>query len=700
MRKIYFLLVICFGFAAQAQIVNIPDANFKAKLLLASTSNPIASTQAPNAVGSFTTYNTIDTNGDGEIQQSEAIQIKCLNLYSSTISNLTGIEAFTQLQSLWCNQNQLTQLDVVNLNNLKFFNCSNNQLTSLNVVGLNNLQRFWCNNNQLSSLSLIGLTNLDIFVCRYNQLTTLEFPNSFNLNSVDCSYNPPLSTIFIKDGRIFNSFEFVSNPNLEYICADENEIVSIQNKIATYGYTNCQVNSYCNFSPGGTTYTIQGQHRWDTNGNGCDTNDYLFPNMKFNISSGANSTTLISGNDGSFTYDVSAGTYTITPINQNPSYFSISPASATVTFPTSASPFNQNFCVTSNVGADLIVTILPLNLARPGFDNLYKIIYKNIGGIPLSGTVNFTFNDAINDVEESAPVFESQSGNTLSWTFSNLFPFQSRGIFLILNLNSPAENPPVNGGDVQNFTASVSGAFTDLTPSNNIFSYNQTIVNSYDPNDKTCLEGTTITPDKVGEYVHYVIRFENTGTANAQNVVVKDLIDAMKFDISTLIPIDGSHEFITRITNTNQVEFIFENIQLPFDDANNDGYVAFKIKTKPTLVEGNTFSNTANIYFDYNFPIITNTATTTIQALSNPDFEFSEYLQLAPNPLSDSLNIFVKEAIEVSSISIYNAMGQLILVVPNAQQTTSIDVSQLTSGTYFIKVISDKGSSNSKFIKQ
>jgi hypothetical protein len=82
------------------------------------------------------------------------------------------------------------------------------------------------------------------------------------------------------------------------------------------------------------------------------------------------------------------------------------------------------------------------------------------------------------------------------------------------------------------------------------------------------------------------------------------MIDLAKFDIATLVPLKSSHDFFTRI-NGNKVEFIFENINLDFNDATNDGYVVFKIKTKPTLVVGNTFTNNANIYFDYNFPITT-----------------------------------------------------------------------------------------------
>jgi len=268
---------------------------------------------------------------------------------------------------------------------------------------------------------------------------------------------------------------------------------------------------------------------------------------------------------------------------------------------------------------------------------------------------------------------------------------------LKFNINSPTETPAVNGGDVLDYTATIVGA-TDETPNDNTFVLNQTVVNSYDPNDKTCLEGLSISPSMVGDYVHYLIRFENTGTYPAENIVVKDDIDITKFDISTLVPLSSSHNFVTRITNTNRVEFIFENINLPFDDSNNDGYVAFKIKTKPTLVVGYTFSNTANIYFDYNFPITTNTYVTTVQTLGHQDFEFSSVFSLSPVPTKEVLTITAKESVVMTSVSIYNTVGQLVQVHTNPNE--SIDISGLSSGNYFIKIISDKGSSTGKFIKE
>ncbi|ESU21188.1 hypothetical protein FEDK69T_25550 [Flavobacterium enshiense DK69] len=495
-------------------------------------------------------------------------------------------------------------------------------------------------------------------------------------------------------------FRFSNTPNLRYICADDFQVDAIQNKINEYGYTNCHVNTYCSFVPGAEFFTIQGNNKFDNNNNGCDVSDSAFQNLKFSISDGTNSGTFISNTSGNYSTPVQAGTYTITPILENPSYFTISQTSPVVNFPAQTSPFTQDFCIAANgIHPDLEVTLLSSRPVRPGFDAIYKLIYKNKGTNAQSGTVNLTFNDAVLDLVSANPLTLTQTVNNLTWDFTNLLPFETREITITLNLNSPTETPAVNNGDILNYSASITSVATDETPNDNTFAFNQTVVNSFDPNDKTCLEGTTITPSEVGKYVHYLIRFENTGSFPAENIVVKDMIDTNKFDINSLVPLKGSHNFVTRI-NDNKVEFIFENIDLPFDNANNDGYVAFKIKTKPTLVVGNTFSNNASIYFDYNFPIVTNTATTTIQTLSTQDFSFATYFVLYPNPVKDVLNIETKQTIEVSSINIYNQLGQLVLVVPNAQNVSKVDVSGLASGNYFIKINSDKGTSNTKFIKQ
>ena len=90
MKKIYFLLLF-FTSIIQAQIVNIPDAEFKQILVSANYNNQIASANEGGA------YMTIDSNNDGEIQMDEALMVRALNLEGYNISNLTGIEYFTNL---------------------------------------------------------------------------------------------------------------------------------------------------------------------------------------------------------------------------------------------------------------------------------------------------------------------------------------------------------------------------------------------------------------------------------------------------------------------------------------------------------------------------------------------------------------------------------------------------------------------------
>ncbi|QBN17503.1 DUF7619 domain-containing protein [Flavobacterium nackdongense] len=678
MKKIYFLwIALCFFSSTKAQIINFPDPIFKAKLLSAKATNNVA------GVGTSFTYNiNIDSNNDGEISVDEALQVNILRIGGSLISDLSGIEYFKNITSLICNNNKLTNLDLSALTKLVALDCKNNLLTSL-ILKNPKLFQVYCNSNMLSTLDVSNLTNLIQLYCSNNDLKSIFIKGS--------GYKGGFETVF----------DFIGNPNLKYICANESVLVDIQNKVSTYGYTNCAVNSYCSFVPGGTFYTIQGSQKFDSNANGCDALDAVVPNLKFLITDGVTTGSFISGATGNYSIPVRAETHTVTPKFENPSYFIVSPTTVNVTFPTQISPFVQDFCITANgVRPDLEVSILPLRPAVPGFDAKYKIVYKNKGNQTQSGSVNLSFDDAVLALVVSNPATTTQTTNNLSWNFTDLKPFETREIIFTLNVNSPMETPPINSGSVLSYIATISSPTTDETPIDNTFSFNQTVVNSYDPNDKTCLEGTTISPSLIGQYVHYMIRFENNGTANAKNIVVSDMIDLSKFDISTLVPTTASHSFVTNITAGNKVEFIFENINLPFDDANNDGYIAFKIKTLPTLKVGDTFTNDASIYFDYNFPIVTKLASSTFKTLGTQDFEFSNYFTVYPNPAKAVLNISPKETIEVQSISVYNALGQLVLVIPNAEKVSKIDVSSLISGNYFIKINSDKGSSNARFVKE
>ena len=280
-----------------AQIVTIPDANFKAKLLAADNLNGIALDAFANSI-------KIDTNDNGQIEESEALTVVSLYVSNSNIYDLSGIENFANLKTFTCSNNLLTtletsslynlqnldcrynELQVLNLNylsNLQNLNCEFNQLTALDTSGLNNLQSIHCSNNQLSSLNIQGmgnlielycdynhlttlnandldnllylsciynelttlmlhnLNNLQRLECRNNQLTTLDLSNSIHMEFVGCQYNNQLTSLYLKNGAN-ESLNANHSLNISYVCADDFQIWEIQSRVPS----GCTINSDCN----------------------------------------------------------------------------------------------------------------------------------------------------------------------------------------------------------------------------------------------------------------------------------------------------------------------------------------------------------------------------------------------------------------------------------------------------------------------
>ncbi|TDR25483.1 T9SS type A sorting domain-containing protein [Flavobacterium cheniae] len=699
MKKLYFLFFLSIGVLGNAQIVNIPDANFKTRLLAASSSNTIAK----NLSGS---YFKIDSNSDGIIQVSEAEQVSYiyLNQYNGAgIYSLVGINEFPNLTYFSCSDANLYELDIHGLQYLEVINVIYSGIDIVTLYDLPTLKTLSVWYNNLTELDLSNLSSLLSLNCYQNSITSLDISMLTNLNTLTCNNNQ-LVSLNMKNGRnqtIQNGMlqGYSGYPTLRFICVDESELSYVENIVSNIeGSELVVVNDYCTFVPGGEYFTVNGNIKFDSNNNGCDVSDINYPSLNFSISDGTNSGSLISNASGNYSIPVQAGNHTITPNFENPSYFNVSPTSFSIDFPTQISPFTQDFCVTANgFKHDVEVVLIPTVPARPGFDATYKLVYRNKGNQVENGSISLTFDDTRLDYVAANPVYNSFAVNNFTWNYTNLQPFESREITLTLNVNSPMEVPAVNNGDQLDFLAQITPFTNDEMQYDNISALKQIVVGSYDPNDKTCIQGETIEPSQVGNYMHYIIRFENTGTFPAENIVVKDMIDLTKFDITTLVPLKSSHDFFTRI-NGNKVEFIFENINLDFNDATNDGYVVFKIKTLPTLVLGDTFTNDANIYFDYNFPITTNTYTTTVAALSNQYFDFGTYFTLYPNPAKDVLNMQAKQDVAINSVEIYNQLGQIVMATTNA--INSVDVANLASGTYFVKVNTEKGSANAKFVKE
>lgn len=215
MKNLYaFLFLFLSGFSAIGQIIAIPDANFKARLLEADVSNTIASTTLYSM-----TPMKIDTNNNGEIEVSEARLVRRLEIDNSEISSLTGIEYFTKLRRLNCSNNALHSLNLNALSLLRQLDCSHNSLTSLNCneinntieylnCSYNNLTSFIVPNffefldegdqmmyadlshNQLASISLDPIEQLSFLNLSHNSFTSLSFTHLEIYGGLNVSHNP------------------------------------------------------------------------------------------------------------------------------------------------------------------------------------------------------------------------------------------------------------------------------------------------------------------------------------------------------------------------------------------------------------------------------------------------------------------------------------------------------------------------------
>ena len=203
MKKILFTLasaLLTFGFGF-SQTTEIPDLNFEQALI---------------DLG----YDSGDP--DGFVLTTNINLITELNVNNKSITDLTGIEGFTDLTRLSCYNNQLTSLNVSNNTALTYLGCGDNQLTILDVSNNTALTALHCFDNQLTSLNVSNNTALTSLQCGYNQLTILDVSNNTALTGLYCFVNE-LTSLNVRNGNNINfrNFDSSSNPNLTCIFVDD-----------------------------------------------------------------------------------------------------------------------------------------------------------------------------------------------------------------------------------------------------------------------------------------------------------------------------------------------------------------------------------------------------------------------------------------------------------------------------------------------
>jgi hypothetical protein len=236
---------------------------------------------------------------------------------------------------------------------------------------------------------------------------------------------------------------------------------------------------------------------------------------------------------------------------------------------------------------------------------------------------------------------------------------------------------------------------------NNSFKMCYEVRTSYDPNDKAAYPAGDI--DTAQEWLTYTIRFQNTGNAPAQYIHVDDTLDT-DIDESSFRLLYTSHNPLNTTLTGRAVRFSFPNINLP-DSVSNEpashGMVQYSVKLKEGLPVNTVINNTANIYFDFNPPVVTNT---TVNTITIPDGLPAPLSNLAfaimPNPAHNTVTVQLQNITANTTLKVFDILGAVVKQQTIQQATTFMDISALLSGIYFVQVETANGRGVKKLVVQ
>ncbi|MBK6342546.1 MAG: T9SS type A sorting domain-containing protein [Flavobacteriales bacterium] len=378
--------------------------------------------------------------------------------------------------------------------------------------------------------------------------------------------------------------------------------------------------------------------------------------------------------------------------------------------PAQQQPFTING-VTSDVVVDFADSSLtPLDVIaslystpiRPGFQAGYSAYVTNNSG-QLSGPVEATFTiPAPLTYVSAVPVPTSVVGNTVTWTgLPALGAYDQH--YLHITVQVPPD--PLLIGTFVTATLSASQPIAESDLVNNSIDLTREITGSYDPNDKRARtsSGWSDALYYIGtdEWVEYVIRFQNTGNDTAFTVVVTDTLSE-ELDMASFQQGVASHAFSVSFKPDRVIEWRFEDIDLPDSTTNwvaSNGFVSFRIRPALPIAPGTVIENTANIYFDFNPPVITEPSVLVAEFSTGVQGQSQDDMRLLPNPVNDQLLISSDGTIDM--ITIIAADGREVMRRRMRTTSGTIDVSGLRAGSFFLVAILENGGIvHERFIKQ
>lgn len=567
------------------------------------------------------------------------------------------------LGNLYCTNNQLTELPQLP-SSLRRLDCQVNQLSSLPTLP-DSLYQLQCFLNPLTSLPTLPSLYLWKITCGNSNITQLPaLPQS--LRSLNCT-NAPLECLPV----LPNALQELDLVGSNVTCLP-NVPLSFNPGISFLGFpvTLCNVNTApCPIQQAAFT----GHLFHDNDGDGVrDPGEPPFPMGVAQALPGNDLTG--PAPDGSYVLPVDSGTHII---RGRPLLYCINTtAPDTVTLAPMQVDSLRDLGYQKIPGVhDLTVDVMGL-FPRQGLDAYAWITVHNVGTEPAQAEVTFDVDPAAQWVE-AVVTPGSVNGNLAQWTVP-LAPWESWTTRI--TYHTPYAVPAAS---TLYHTLTANEAVSDTTPANNSMVHGAWVVHSCDPNDKVVVP-TELSPAEglAGDTLEYVVRFQNVGTAAALRVVITDTLSPL-LDHASIRLVNTSHA-CTWYLHQGVLHVVYDPIFLPdsvSDEPGSHGAVKFTMTTVSGMVPGTVIGNRANIYFDYNEPVITNTAECVVLATVGITAAENSTPLLWPNPTGTQAMLQLHNA-GGGDVLLLAPDGRLVRRLRMSGDRLVIEVADLPDGLY------------------
>ena len=453
--------------------------------------------------------------------------------------------------------------------------------------------------------------------------------------------------------------------------------------------TTDKVVRYTNLS--NATGKIMGRVFNDINGDGLfNGNDHGLMNMRVEATDlGATYTNA----SGMYWFDAVPAGYAVSKPAEDHWQFTTT-STYVLEVPTQGVSQNNDFGLQANSNFSELTPDIGSAPMRCGTDISYWATVTNTGNQVSDVQLRVDLDD-LSTYMTASPAPNSVADGVATWNFPNTQPTHQRAVYIVVHLPG-SDHVGETLTDAVEATALIDGVPASVDTRN----YMPILLCAVDPNDKQ------VTPAGEGEEhwtamgsrLSFRVRFQNTGNAPAEKVVILDTLDT-DLDHTSLRLLGSSHTCHALLQPDGVLRVTFDNINLPdsgSDQLGSQGFVRFSLDHLPELPEGTPVNNTADIYFDNNAPVITNTTLNTLTYGSLTMVQENDLLGAGmlvfPNPSQGNATVRLSdEFIGRVDLQLFDLKGQLLQQVSRRSKTFLIERGELPPGTYLLRAVDERG---------